>query len=482
MSHSWISTVGRRRPHVGIGCAAPIVVLGALLLMTTALPATAANCGTAVLSVTQARAAAEYVRAQVRNAHYFSRADSADPPLRQLSLLSKSITAPMASGLLAHRLDIALASAGDGHLRLELAPDVAASCDALSITLGWTEDGLLVLPGSEVPAGARVVSIGNRSLEELEALAIAAIPHENVYWVHSSFARQIVRADALAAFGIADPDGSVEIAYRTVTGDAARVRLQPSGPATPTRAWIGYELYVTDSTGLFWLQRCDPNDEFFGTLAAFIRAVKENNLHKVVIDLRGNPGGDSSVALAVLRSLGLAVARGFSVDVRVSTELLHDMPVFAPSTVATAFQAAGLHGPTPDAKRYMIPGSMVLGLLMQRLGNRPFELVTDRELYVLTDGGTFSSAALFATLVRDNNLGTLVGEPTGNAITFNGSEIQRPIPGMPYVLHISTARLVRPDESAGPAPALLPDLRAPQTASALQAGRDAAMELLRQRK
>jgi hypothetical protein len=481
MSHGWISTVGRRRLHVGIGCAVYTAVLAALLLMTTALPAIAANCGTDFLSVTQAQAAAEYVRTQVRNAHYLPRSDLADPPLKQLSLLSKSITAPITSALLAHRLNIALASARDGHLRLELAPDVAAGCDALSITLGWTEDGLLVLPGSEVPAGARIVSIGNRSLDDLEALAIAAIPHENVYWAHSSFARQIVRADALAAFGIADPDGSVEIVYRTVAGDAARVRLRPSKAAMPTRAWVGYELYDADSTGLLWLQRCDPNDEFFSTLAAFIRAVKEHNLHKVVIDLRGNPGGDSSVALAVLRSLGLSVARGFSVDVRVSTELLHDMPMFAPSTVAAAFQAVGLPGPAPAAKRYMIPGSMVLGLLTQRLGDRPFELVTGRKLYVLTDGGTFSSAALFATLVRDNNLGTLVGEPTGNAITFNGSEIQRPIPGMPYVLHISTARLVRPEESAGPAPALLPDLRAPQTTAALRAGRDAAMELIRQR-
>jgi hypothetical protein len=33
----------------------------------------------------------------------------------------------------------------------------------------------------------------------------------------------------------------------------------------------------------------------------------------------------------------------------------------------------------------------------------------------------------FTALVRDNNLGALVGKPTGNAMTFNGSEIRRPI-------------------------------------------------------
>ena len=98
---------------------------------------------------------------------------------------------------------------------------------------------------------------------------------------------------------------------------------------------------------------------------------------------------------------------------------------------------------------------------------------------MLTNGGTFSSAALFAALVRDNHLGSLVGEPTGNSVTFNGSEIERPIPGLPYTLHLSTARLLRPDRLAGPSPTLLPDLRAPQTPAALSAGRDAAVERIR---
>jgi hypothetical protein len=431
--------------------------------------------------VAESRTAVAFVRAQVRDAHYLSRSDSVDPPLAQLARLSRAITAPLTSALLAHRVNIALGLAGDGHLRLELPHDVAEGCMVLPVAFGWTDDGLLVLSGSEIPAGARVLSIAGRSLDDLEALAAEAIPHENVYWVRSTFARQIVRADMLEAFGLADPDGSVEVVYRTAQGAEARVRLRQSRAAKPTRAWIGYELYAADSTGLLWLERCDPNDEFFNTLAAFIRAVKQQDLRKVVIDLRGNPGGDSSVALAVLRSLGLSAERGFSVQVRVSPELLHDMPMFAPSAIAPAFQAAGLPAPAPSAKRYTVPGSMVLGLLAQRLGDRPFDVVTGRALYVLTDGGTFSSAALFAALVRDNSLGKLVGEPTGNAVTFNGSEIERPVPGMPYVLRLSTARLVRPDESAGPAPTLLPDLRAPQTASALTAGRDAAIDLIRRR-
>jgi len=333
--------------------------------------------------------------------------------------------------------------------------------------------------GSALPAGARVTSIGGRSLEELEALGAATVPHENVYWARSSLARQIVRSDVLAALGLTARDGGVDVVYQTAPGTDAHARLRPGAASPPTRPWIGYEIFAADSTGVLRLERCDPTEEFFTTLAAFMREIKHQGVRKVAIDLRGNPGGDASVAIAVLGSLGLQVEQGFSVDTRVSVQLVHDMPMFDPAAVAPVFQSVGLPAPAADAKRYTVPGPMVLGLLSQRLGNHALEVVPDRTLYVLTDGGTFSSASLFALLVRDNHLGLLVGEPTGNSATFNGSEIERAVPGIPYVLHLSTARLLRPDAAAGPAPTLVPDLRAAPTAASLGSGHDAAVDMIR---
>jgi hypothetical protein len=450
-----------------------------ILLATPATVSAAANCGADRLSPLQARATIAFTQSQVREAHYVSASGSPDPPLTTLAQLSRSVTAPITSAALAHRINIALGAARDGHLRLELSPAATINCPSLPLSLAWTDDGILILPGSDIPAGARVLSIGGRSLDELEELAAQAIPHENIYWARSAFARQVVRGDGISALGLADPGGAVAVDYQVAEDAPVHVHLRLTRETRAIRPWVGYEEFKSDSTGLLWLQRCDPNDEFFKTLAEFVRVLNKDGLRKVVIDLRGNPGGDSSVALAVFHSLGLTVGRGFSVKVRVSAQLLHDAPMFAPPTMGDAFQAAGLPPPPLDAKQYTIPAPLVLGVLQQRLADRAFEVVTGRALYVLTDGGTFSSAALFATLVRDNKLGTLVGEPTGNAVSFNGSEIERPIPGMAYVLHISTARLLRPDESAGPAPTLLPDLLAAMTESSLRAGRDPAVEWVR---
>jgi hypothetical protein len=450
-----------------------------LLASSSVLASPVVNCGQKALSAGKAREAIAFIRAQVRDAHVRSPINGADPAEERLGQLAKSLSARITSADLARQVNTALAVDRDGHLRLELSPASEIECLALPISLDWTDDGLLVLPGGALPAGARIESFGGRSLEELEGLAAESIPHENLYWARSTFAHELPRADILRVFRLADRGGGVEVVYETPQGVRSHERLETAKRKPPSRPWVGYEILADASMGVFWLNRCDPNDEFFSALAAFMREVREHNLQKVVIDLRGNPGGDASVALAVLGSLGLKVDRGFSVEVRVSEQLLHVMPMFAPSAVAPAFQAAGLVAPAASARAYTVPGPMVLGLLTQRLGDQTLEVVPGRALYLLTDGGTFSSAALFAGLVRDNDLGTLVGEPTGNSVTFNGSEIEMPVPELDYALHISTARLVRPDSSAGPAPTLLPDLRAPQSAAALSHGQDAAIERLR---
>lgn len=458
-----------------------LLVLVAFMLSAGPLHAASGGCGSEVLSAQQARAAIAFVVTQVRSAHYTAKLDSDGPTARQLNRLSQAASGSLTSSTLAHRINMALQFSHDAHLRLELPQDEAAACATLPLELRWTDDGLLVLRGDGIPAGSRITAIAGKPLDVLQTLASEAIPHENQFWVRSNFARSVIRADQLAAFGLTDNDGSVGIDFQSPDGALMHVRSRPSTPLKAARNWVGYEFFPADSTAVFWLQRCDPNDEFFRTLDAFVHEVKQQNLQKVVIDLRGNSGGDSSVAVAVLRSMGLTLHRGFSVAVRVSPELLHDMPIFAPAAIAPAFKSAALPAPEPEVTRYTVPGSMVLGLLDQRLGHRQLDQVTHRSLYLLTDGGTFSSAALFAVLIRDNGLGLLVGEPTGNSVTFNGSEIERAVPDMHYVLHLSTARLIRPDAVAGTAPTLLPDLRAPRTAASIRAGRDPALEMIRSR-
>ena len=438
------------------------------------------DCATEILNRQQARDAIAFVADRVASAHVGSLQGMAPTLADGFRQLRASINKPVAAADLGLSINQVLAHAGDAHLRLKLAPAAEANCRQLPLSLTWSDQGLLVRSGTGIPAGSRVLAIGKHSLDEIDSMAAASIPHENRYWVHSEFARLFPRADTLHALGLLNGDGSVDISYQPHEGSAATQRLSLSTAVATSRPWIGYQLLPADSTAVLWLDRCDVNDEFNATLSRFVAEVRQHKIRKVAIDLRGNPGGDSGVALAILRAFGRTPPNAFSVDVRVSPELSAAQPAFDPKNMFPMLEKLGIAN-APNARSYRLPGSLVLDFLAQRLPPPAQEAVSPVELHLLIGGGTFSSAALFAILVRDNRLGMLIGEPTGNPPSFNASEIHLDVPHLPYFLNMSTARLIRPDLNAGPAETILPDVFAPMTADALAAGTDPALDFVRTR-
>jgi hypothetical protein len=474
-------TAGPRQPHRCLAWLACALFLPPALAATSP-PATdervQPGCGAEPLPTQAAREAVGFVERTVHEAHVDG-PERDQPALRQLQALGQSIHEPIAPAALALAINRALGLAGDAHLRVELSPQAAATCNTLPIEFEWGDQGLLVTSqGGSVPTGSRVSSIGQRSLRDLESFARHHIPHENAYWARSEFARLVTREDWARAAGLADTGGSVDVTYTSPAGAVGRTTLTFDRAARATRPWVGFQIYAGQSTGLLWMDRCEPDEEFQRTLDAFVVAVRNANVRKVAIDLRRNPGGDAGAALAVLRAFGLSAAQGFSVETRVSATLVATMPMLAPSSLAPVFEGAGLPTPAADAERYEIPAPLVLALVQSRLGERAFETAPDRQLFLLTGGATFSSAALFTLLVRDNALGLVIGEPIGNAASFNGSEVILAVPGMPHELHVSTAHLARPDGLAGLAPTVLPDVLAPATMHSLAQGTDPALDFV----
>jgi N-acyl-D-aspartate/D-glutamate deacylase len=439
------------------------------------------DCGAEILNREQAQVAVAFVADRVASAHVGS-LHGVDLALRQgLRQLRNSINEPIAAANLALAINQVLAHAADAHLRLRLAPSAAATCMQLPLSLTWSDRGLLVRSGASIPAGSRVLAIGRYSIDELDRTAAASIPHENRYWAHSEFARLLPRADTLRSLGLLNSDDSVDVEYQPHDGPPSTQRLRLGTTGAIARPWIGYQTWPEFSTGLLWVDRCEVNDEFNATLSRFLAEVRRRQIRKVAVDVRGNPGGDSAVALAILRAFGRAPRNAFSVDVRVSSELNAAQPAFDPGNMLPVLEKMGVAPAPGNARSYRLPGSTVLTMLAQRLPPPVTETAPPVEFHLLIDGGTFSSASLFAILVRDNRLGMLIGEPTGNPPSFNASEIHLDIPHLSYFLNLSTARLIRPDVNAGPAETILPDVLAPMTADALAAGSDPALDFVQAR-
>ncbi len=140
--------------------------------------------------------------------------------------------------------------------------------------------------------------------------------------------------------------------------------------------WVYYELDLDNSTAIFTLTTCNNNDTYKNCVDELFREVKENNIQNVIVDLRGNGGGNSSVADYFLGYLDTEEIEGWDFAVRCGWFL---------------YKNTGYRVKCPKLENDFS-------------GN----------LYVLTDINSFSSAMDFAMLVTDNHLGTLIGEASGN--------------------------------------------------------------------
>ena len=162
-------------------------------------------------------------------------------------------------------------------------------------------------------------------------------------------------------------------------------------------------------------------DEFVGAIAA----LKSNGARGWVLDLRNNPGGQLTEAMLqaalllppdsddtvayTLDAAGHHLRHGTS-DVRAATKIGASDPREVASLGASANDALEADaGSTPGPGPYaQVPWALV---------------PPDAPLVILVDGGTASSAELFAAALRDNGRGVLVGEST-----YGKSLIQRIFP------------------------------------------------------
>ena len=140
--------------------------------------------------------------------------------------------------------------------------------------------------------------------------------------------------------------------------------------------WVFYEIDKENDVGIFTLTSCVCNEEYYNALDDFFEEVFAEEIDNIVVDLRGNGGGNSWVANEFMRYLDVDEYQGWDSANRYGWYLAKNEDV--------------------------------------SYKNKKKEQVFGGELYVLTDTWTYSSAMKFAMFIADNDLGTIVGQPSGN--------------------------------------------------------------------
>lgn len=183
--------------------------------------------------------------------------------------------------------------------------------------------------------------------------------------------------------------------------------------------WVYYDIDKENDLGIFTLKSCVCDEEYERVLGEFFQKVLRKDIGNVVVDLRGNGGGNSWVANEFLQYIDVEEYKSWDCGVRLGPYLKENKDI--------VYQ------------------------------NQKKAAVFKGNLYVLTDTWTYSAAMDFAMLIQDNGLGTIVGSPSGNLPDSYGDCLffQLPNSGMP--LTVSYKRWYRIDKSKAGEP-IMPDI------------------------
>lgn len=331
------------------------------------------------------------------------------------------------------------ASGGDGHSGIFPFDDHERELHLLPLRLYEFPDGFYVVgaPGRRDLAGARVVSIAGRPVEEVADLVEPLVPRDNDMTVRARLPQFLVVGEVLAGLGVADGSGPVDVELATRRGVVVET-LDPVAAGELAEAfgvWNpmippglpagGRSLYLRRAGAEWWSAYLPRQDvvfvqynqtvgDSFALGQRIVRLVRRHGPRGVVLDLRHNPGGENAASAGLLEALGGPRLRG-------------------------------------------IP------------------------LAVLVGRSTFSAAGYLSLHLQEAASPAFVGEPTGFSTRFFGDPDSETLPETGLVVNAAT---VEWDEAAGSLDRpLLPDYEVEMSAAEHFAGEDPvlarALEILR---
>jgi hypothetical protein len=294
----------------------------------------------------------------------------------------------------------------------------------LPLLFSW-EGQHLICSGGEYD-GYTVNKIGGVPVTQLYERFREKFSYELDAWARHAFASRINRSDYLAFVGI-DIGQGVEISLKRQNGESTvnkAFELQENEIALPleTETFCDYSVDRKYGVGIFTLRECIFDSTYKTALKDFFTSVCDEGVNSVIVDLRGNPGGNSLVANEFLRYLPVESYQVGSSAVRFGPVIWENQP--------------------------------------RRQKNQQAECVFSGNVYVLTSTDSFSAAMDFATLLSDNGLCMVVGEIPCNMPSSYGDILCFQTPNALLAFTVSYKYFTRPDASKSKLP-LIPDIQVP---------------------
>ncbi|EOD01109.1 S41 family peptidase [Caldisalinibacter kiritimatiensis] len=328
----------------------------------------------------------------------------------------------------------------------------------IDLPIVWLNDGMYIKEDTEqLKKGDKILFIRQKSEEDLLKELEKIIPAENQQWVKVRGKSNLIKEPFLRYLGLIEND------YVNVKIQRDEKELEVQLPLIKnkkskqnmTEEWVSYSVDKENSLGVFKLDTCNYDEKYKTTVANFFKEVSKYNIKNVAVDVRNNSGGDSRVVDEFLRYIDIDNYLSFSGDIRYSKQ-------------ASEQRGYSRKSGYKSYRKQFINNKKVLNK----------ELLFDGNVYIITSPRTFSSANWFAVIMKDNNIGKVIGEPTGNQPSSYGDVLRFQTHNSGFVFQVSLKRWVRPNTDNDPENCLHPDIEVYTTIEDIINERDPQVEKL----
>jgi hypothetical protein len=310
----------------------------------------------------------------------------------------------------------------------------------------------------DIPAGSEIVRINSLTAREFIAQLTVALSYETVPFRNSLLENPM-------SISIWNDFRPYEIEFRSAGTSDVRTIVTGGGIYARIRflrslSMLGepYKFRViADSIGYIGFYSCKDPDRFKGFLKDTFGTLKERGISRLIIDIRENGGGNSSLDDEFMQYISGTPFRIFEkATIKVSEEVLS----WHRDWIDSARQVAGITYESPAIE-------------LTPLRENPLRFRGD--CILLTGRGTFSSGAAFASAFSCFHAGVIVGAETGGITVCYGDLYRFTLPRTGFGFGVSWKKFVSScgvDDRRG----VIPDYAVENSIEDERGGRDAVLE------
>ena len=253
----------------------------------------------------------------------------------------------------------------------------------------------------KIPVGSQIIEINNKTASECLIELSQLVSHETKNNLQANLQLPMI-------WGMWNNFENFTLTYKTPEGKIETIVSSSGLFSNISFLWdfTGFFLknysfeILNDDVGYINIKAFNNLDKCKNFFTSTFGEIRKENINNIIIDLRGNQGGNEEVSLELMQYLSPVDFRSFdTIKVKISRERINRLSI--DTTIYT-------------------PGSLVLEKnSMTPLRNN--DLHYNGKCYLLTSGYTFSCALDFAAMFRCYNIGEIVGTETGGKTVSFGA-------------------------------------------------------------